>query len=262
MKLKLKGFDNILISAIAIVIIGSVIFIWLAVALTNPNKQFTASNSPTLSAPQAQYGAAGTVLSTLTPTMTPTPSQTLTPSPTGSTPSQTTPASDVTVVTPNGKAGEKILVPFETHVPISVLSTLVIPITSLQKARTAVHNNGMSWALGGTQNGKNVTLTAVFGLVTLGVPNTSGNKQGWLGPQNINIPTCSNDGKCVPTNVTLNHIENRPMWVLDYGNTDFPAAGPGCFTTPCPTPQIFNHSVYTVDDQTGAIFTIDFYTSS
>jgi hypothetical protein len=258
---KIKGFDKILISTIAVILIGSVICVLLAVALTNTNKQTIASNSPNPPLPQSEYGAPGTVLSTITPTVTPTSSQILTPTPKNPTTPQTTPASDVTIITPSGKAGEKILAPFEVHVPISVLSTLETPIASLQKARTAVFNDGMSWALGGTFNGKIVTLTAVFGLVTLGAPNNGGNKQGWLGPQNINIPTCSSDGKCIPSDTTLAHIENRPMWVLDFGNTDQPAAGQACFTTPCPTPQIFNHSVYTIDDQSGAIITIDFYTS-
>ncbi len=261
--MKQKGFDNILLAAIAVILVGSLLTIGLTVILTNSNKPtpvITTQNSPPS---QAQSGAIATAspdiaLSSKAATLTPD----LTPTTITATPTQAVSEQGVTIVNPTVKAGEKISVPLENHVAIKVLRTLDLPLISLQQARTAVYNNGMSWALGGTQNGKTVTLTAVYGLVTLGAPNTNGNGKGWLGPQNIDLPTCSTDGKCTSTGIILNHIENRPMWVLDYGNTDFPAPGPACLTTPCPTPQIFNHSVYTVDGQTGAIFTIDFYTAS
>ena len=176
------------------------------------------------------------------------------------TPLQSAGEPGLTVISPTVAVGELIPVPFSWRVPISVYRAADPPLISLEKARTVVMNNGMDWAFGGFLNGKRVTLTAVYGLVTLGGPNTGGNKQGWLGPQNIPLSTCDTHGTCVPNGTVLPYVEKRPMWVLDYGNTDFPALGPACMTTPCPTPTIFTHSVYTIDGQTGEGFTIDFYT--
>lgn len=254
--------------AVTIILVGALVILGFAIFLINPPQ------NSSVTVPQAAVitntALAKTVATVTTITATPITRPVIIPSPTipaiilSPVIQPTPPISEpgLTVISPTVAIGVQIPTPLKRQMAIYVFRTADRPLITLQQARTAVYNNGMDWALGGTHEGKTVTLTAVYGLVTLGGPNTGGNKQGWLGPQNFDLPTCSSDGKCSSTGVILSHIEKRPMWVLDYGNTDFPAAGQACLTTPCPTPQIFNHSVYTVDGQTGAIFTGDFYTLS
>jgi hypothetical protein len=112
-----------------------------------------------------------------------------------------------------------------------------------------VYNLGLPFAFGGTFNGKTVSLTATYGLATFGKRNQNGL---WEGSVNIPIQTCNADGKCNPTGKYLDHIENRPVWILDYGNTEWPASARPCATSLCPTPTVYNHSVYAVDAITGA----------
>ena len=60
----------------------------------------------------------------------------------------------------------------------------------------------------------------------------------WIGHRNI----------ALPTGEVLDHIENRPVWIIDYGNT----IGYGSQAT-------FNHTVYAVDHLTGGVMLIWFY---
>jgi hypothetical protein len=193
----------------------------------------------------------------LSATPTPTLAATFTPA---LAPSQPAGEPGLTVISPTVAVGELIPVPWVGEAESQVYRAAGPPLMSLQEARTLVLKIGMSWALGGYFEGKRITLTAVYGLVTLGTPNTGGNKQGWLGPQNFNLPTCDAQGNCVPTGTILPQVIKRPMWILNYGNTTFTALGPACMTTPCPTEQIFTNSVYIIDAQTRAIFDASFYT--
>ncbi|HEX2915038.1 MAG TPA: hypothetical protein VH186_29865 [Chloroflexia bacterium] len=245
-----KGFDKILVSAIAVIGISSLFMIGLAIFFTNSNKLHNDNSVQTLQASQTRALVGAVPDSVIA----------LTPSHLASTPAPTVVEQGVTIINPNIAVGDKVLLPLDGQgTGIKLIRTLDPPLISLQEARSAVYNRGISWALGGNLNGQAVTLTAAYGLVTIGSPTATGN--GWLGPQNIPLSICTTDGKCSPTNAVLNHIENRPMWVLDYGNTNFPANGPACVSTPCPTPQIYNHSVYTVNAQTRAVITADFYTA-
>ena len=74
---------------------------------------------------------------------------------------------------------------------------------------------------------------ATFGLATLGSATEDGS---WIGDRNIPLPTGE----------VLDHIENRPVWIIDYGNT-------------IGYSWRFNHSVYAVDDATGGVMVIWVY---
>ena len=155
----------------------------------------------------------------------------------------------ITIVTPEVAIGEKIPLPLLSFgTDIVVRRTDATPLATLQEVRQALNDRGLDFAVTGKFEDKPVTLIAVYGLVTMGGPTADG--KAWLGMQNVSLP----NGMILP------HIENRLMWVLDFGNTNFPAAGPACMSDPCPTPQIFNHSVYTFDAETKTLISGDFYT--
>ena len=247
--LNLKKIDGIILSTIVVVIVGSIITIALTVLLTGSNNKASSSVSLSqISRLDTPVAAANPTLSTTTVALTP--------------PGQTTAAAGTAEASTTSPVavGENIPLPFGNRLSIKMFRTIDPPLISLEQAKKAIYNEGLDFSVTGILNGKVVTLDAAYGLVTLGTKNTGGNKQGWLGPQNIPVPSCDSSGKCNPTDAILNHVENRPMWVLDFGNTDFPAAGVPCTSNPCPTPQIFNHSVYTVDAISGAVFTAEFYT--
>lgn len=79
-------------------------------------------------------------------------------------------------------------------------------------------------------------ITATFGLATFGQPGVDG--APWIG--NRNIP--------LPTGELLDHIDSRPMWIVDVGSVEgFYAGEPGLSLPP------YNHVVYAVDDMTQAV---------
>ena len=119
------------------------------------------------------------------------------------------------------------------------------PVNSQEHVMRAVAGLGVPWGLGGEWEGKTVTIRAYYGLVTQGQP-TGVNGMPWEGV--LNIP--------LPNGVTLDHIEHRAMWIIDYGNTQFGDSGcPDC----APQPEK-NHSVYLIDDETGAVLIVWGYT--
>ena len=141
-------------------------------------------------------------------------------------------------------ADEVLPLPGNPHDPDrgTLLRTSAPPLISRQEALHLIHNGGAPWALGGQYEGETVTIRAEYGLVTLGRPGEHG--RDWLGDRNIPLPTGE----------VLDHIERRPMWIVDYGNVI--AYGSGC--PRCP-PPIFNHIVYAVDAQTRAVLLSWFY---
>ncbi len=169
------------------------------------------------------------------------------------TPSPTIATATTTSVAPSIPPGQVISLPSSERGDLTLVSTNLPPTISQETAMRAVYNLGLTFALGGqVVNGKSVTLQATFGLATFGKLANDG--KNWEGNVNIPIQTCTSDGKCRTTGQILDHIENRPMWILDYGNTIWPgSARPSdtCGKSPCPTPVTYNHSVYAVDAITG-----------
>jgi hypothetical protein len=129
------------------------------------------------------------------------------------------------------------------------------PVISQQEAMQIVYNfTKADWALG-----KNGGTWAQYGLVTLGSAGSTG--KPWIGPRNVSGLNCSAD-KCQRSSQVFDHIEDRPMWVLDYTSTDIAVPGvmpcPGCPNTPS---SGTGHAVYTIDVQTKTIMgPVSFYT--
>jgi len=102
--------------------------------------------------------------------------------------------------------------------------------------------DSLPWGLGGQFQGKTVTVAAWYGLGTVGHPGDAG--KPWLGRRNIPLK----DG------TLLDHIQHRPMWIIDYGN--MVAYGAGAPKKPAP---VYNHTVYLVDAQTRTVLEVRFY---
>lgn len=147
---------------------------------------------------------------------------------------------------------------FITHPAIEANKMLKVKSTSIPSALSqiealqVVHNAGIPWALGGLYNNKTVTITSIYGLATLGFAgdtsniytaqgtHPSGNCANWFGPCDFPISSC-NLGKCVDTGRVIDRFENRPMWIIDYGNTLWQNGGSGSAA------PASNHTVYLVD---------------
>jgi hypothetical protein len=112
------------------------------------------------------------------------------------------------------------------------------PVFVLSDALAAVATLSPPWRLDTGPDGRPSTLTAAHGLATFGWLGSDG---GWRGLRRVPLP----DG------TILDHIDGRPMWILDFGNVHAdPGGNP---TTPIPTP---NHAVFAVDDQAGAVIAV------
>lgn len=114
--------------------------------------------------------------------------------------------------------------------------------------------------------GKAMTVTALFGLGTVGRPGATGaipnapnsgvsgapSLSGtlppacvnWQGPCNIPVRT-SVGGQCSDTGQVIPRIEKRPLWIVDLGNA--PLFG---------SRHTFNHSVFVIDDVTGNVIEV------
>jgi hypothetical protein len=188
----------------------------------------------TTSTPATDQGATASVAAAqMVGTVAPVPA-TATPVPATATP---VPATATPAV------GEVIPLPADLKMcaDLSLVRAAVPPAISQQAAMQAIADQwGVPWALGGQWEGKPVTVQAWYGLATFGEPNRNG--QGWIGDRNIRLITGE----------VLDHIENRPVWIIDYGNTVFHAAGcPGC-----PPPPKYNPTVYAVDVLTGTVMMV------
>ena len=92
----------------------------------------------------------------------------------------------------------------------------------------AIAGMGQAWALGGTNpvSGKPVTVRAWYGLATMNV-----------GAVQLR------DGQ------VFARVEQRPTWIIDYGNAVMKGAGcPGC------PPPVYSHPVYAVDAPSGTVY--------
>ena len=144
--------------------------------------------------------------------------------------------------TPTLAAGEEINLPFSKRVDIKVVKASFPPPISKETALKALRyrQNAVGlWDLDkSTAEGKPITVTAVFGLVTEGRPGPS----GWSGMRNIGGVNCQLEGECTLTGQVLDHLEDRPMWVIDIEGVYQPFAGDPSIPN--------NHVVYGIDVQT------------
>lgn len=168
----------------------------------------------------------------------PTPGISLTPSPSPDTSSTLVPTptpSLLTVVTPGMPVGAIINHPASRSQNLTLRHTDKAPRRSYDEILSQIKGD---WVKGGTYQGKTVSVTITFGLATFGNLDTS--SKTWIGARNIALYTCAPDDKCTTTGQVLDHIEDRPMWILDYKNLPF-----------CGSATCTNHGVFAIDDETG-----------
>lgn len=122
-----------------------------------------------------------------------------------------------------------IALPAAEFADLTLIHTAIQPLMSKDEAIEITANFGSPPAISDT-------VTATFGLATFGWFDSP--TQSWIGIQNVPMPSGE----------TLSRIENRPMWIVDYG--DMAVDGAGC---PECAPASFNHLVYAVDVRTKAI---------
>jgi hypothetical protein len=117
------------------------------------------------------------------------------------------------------------------------------PRMSQMEVMQAIHDLGIAWGLGEAvyieETGETIVpeITGHFGLMTSGAPASDGT---WSGIRNVSLA----DG------TELDHIDNRAMWLLDYGNVIAHSAH-----------VHYDHVVYLVDDETGTVIRALFYAS-
>jgi hypothetical protein len=126
--------------------------------------------------------------------------------------------------------------------PVTLRSVSEPPLITQQQAMEIVAKD-FPWGHGGTWEGKHVTVQAWYGLGSIGYADSRGN---WLG--SLNIP--------LPSGQILDHIENRPMWLIAYGNVPgiIASACWGCATVP-----VYTHDVYAVDAQSRSVIWLASY---
>jgi hypothetical protein len=144
-----------------------------------------------------------------------------------------------TVATPSPAIGEPFSFSALEANAVTLVRTDGLPIITQEQAMQVVTDIGVPWGKGGTWEKGPVNVHALYGLATFGGRGSGGI---WQGERNIPLPSGE----------ILDHIELRPMWIIDYGNTTF-AAG-GC--PECPEPPDYNHSVYAVDAETAKVWIV------
>jgi hypothetical protein len=120
--------------------------------------------------------------------------------------------------------------------PVMLRAASDPPLISQQQAMAIIAQQ-FPWGLAGNWDGNQVTVQSWYGLGSIG---QAGARGGWLGP--LHIP--------LSTGQTIDHIENRPMWLLAYSNV------PGMIASVCPgcaSPPVYTHDVYAVDAQTQSL---------
>lgn len=169
-----------------------------------------------------------------------TPISTSTPIPTPASSSAPTSSSETQV----GQAYDR---PYSKDpIFIKVIRVAATPLVSQDVAVKALTNfvGGLPYA---TDN-NSVTISATYGLVTQGqrLPNGT-----WEGEQNIRVANCTVAGKCTPTGQVLDHIENRLMWVIDFGGVSVSSSSQICNQGgTCTVPAPHRHAVYLIDATT------------
>lgn len=132
--------------------------------------------------------------------------------------------------------GQQIAVPGAAADSLTLMQAAQPATMSEADALQAVANFGIPWAHGGEYDGQTVAMQAYYGLATFGKPGPNGT---WIGPVHQSLPN----------GAVLDHIANRPMWIINYGNivTTIHNAG-GTIVT--------NHAVYAVDVATRTVLRV------
>jgi len=151
--------------------------------------------------------------------------------------------------------------PFDAQLPnVKIHQSDRQPKISQQFAMKVIYNisGKQLWASpdgkGVTESGKAVTVSATFGLVNEG---SLANGRSWAGTVNLPVSVCDGDGNCKDTGKKIDHLENRPMWIIDYGNLGIPVFDVMC--NGCTPAPVNNHMVYFVDADTGSVMLIKQY---
>jgi hypothetical protein len=147
---------------------------------------------------------------------------------------------NINLTVPTGAIGDIIPLPAQlsTTGDVVVRRSAQPAKLSLDEVLGAIDN---PWARGGkADNGLAITVNITFGLVTVGHRGSDGQ---WYGLANIAEFSCTAVRQCTKTGKLLDHVENRPIWVLDYKNLITFGTGTS-----------YNHTVYLVDDATGQFF--------
>lgn len=217
--MRYRSYGKILIGAIATTIIVILSFVALSTYFVGSN---VGSNNYPPAATQNSNSPALAVGASVA-TATPPPTRAVVP----------TTTSGLTIPTPSVAVGD--IIPLPAALADHQNLTLRRPATNPQlSAQDAMRLVTAPWGMGGDYKGKKVTITATYGLATLGSRGADGKWVG--GPRNLTI-----------AGQVLDYIENRPMWILDYANTEFIVGG--C-PAPCPPPPTYTHTVYAIDEQT------------
>ena len=156
-----------------------------------------------------------------------------TPAATSAVPTAVTTLLPTKVATP--VPGEVIILPASGPGDLTLIATDILPSITQQQAMQAVYDMGVPWGLGDSYEGKTPVISATFGLATFGSQAPDGQ---WVGLRNIPLPSGE----------MLDHIESRPVWIVDYGNTV--AYG---------SQAVFSNTVYAVDTATGVVVKTWFY---
>ena len=139
-------------------------------------------------------------------------------------------------------ASQVISLPYFSALNLSAIKPISPPLHSADIALQIVKGDDDSWDLANsTIAGKPVTITITYALVTEGYMGPSGK---WSGMVNIHLRNCTVKGVCTDTGKVLDHLENRPMWLIDIEGVSQPVGGPVPNTTPIPQ----NHIVFGIDD--------------
>lgn len=161
------------------------------------------------------------------------------------TPTQITSAAPITfeaTATPQIVPGQPISLPYSSLLGVKAVQPSDLPLHSsdiaLQTLRA--HLNLVEyWDLkNSTSDGRPITVTTTFGLVTEGYRGPDG---GWGGMVNIPLRDCTIAAVCTDTGKKLDHLENRPMWLIDIEGVSLPSAGGS-------NAKKTNHVVYGIDD--------------
>jgi hypothetical protein len=127
-------------------------------------------------------------------------------------------------------AGEVIPLPLPEEFHVAVRAVDAAPAMSSAAVRRWLAAQGIAFAATDEWNGAPVTVTAAYGLTTVG---TTAEDGMWLGPRNL----------ALPTGEVLDHIEDRLTWVLVYEHA--PLSVPVGDQTVTPA-----HTLYVIDAET------------
>ena len=141
-------------------------------------------------------------------------------------------------------ASQVISLPYFSALNLRAIKPISPPLHSADIALQTLKGDDDRWDFANsTASGKPITVTTTYVLLTEGQPGPVGGA-GWNGSVNIHLRNCTVKRVCTDTGKVLDHLENRPMWLIDVEGISQAVGGPIPNTTPIPQ----NHIVYGIDD--------------